>query len=211
MKKLILTTAVLGMSVGLYAQGVVGPDGSLTTPAYPSNLGSFAIDNTANINSSLTATSGGLFFLNGAPLNSDINLEFDLGLGASYGSATIVDLLLGPSGTGPAAGDGSLLGGGLIYDNSGTTYYIKGTTGGQSVGLTMFAWAGNGVSYSAALESSVVSFTMGLGNASSGGPGTTAAVLSAMPAVNVMTVPEPATFALAGLGIASLLAFRRRK
>ena len=42
-----------------------------------------------------------------------------------------------------------------------------------------------------------------------GPPPTPPSELNGMPAV-VLQVPEPATFALAGLGIASLLAFRRR-
>jgi hypothetical protein len=38
-----------------------------------------------------------------------------------------------------------------------------------------------------------------------------ASALSAMPGFQVYAVPEPSTFALAGLGLASLLIFRRRK
>jgi hypothetical protein len=112
---------------------------------------------------------------------------------ASAGFAT-------PFGTGASAGYffGGVLG-------------IPGTSaaGGQLVTVQVVAWnTATGASWAAATE-------RGAGNlfqVTLGGGTTPPPFFTAMTAFNLTTtIPEPSTFALAGLGAASLLLFRRRK
>ncbi len=216
MKKLVLTLSlVTGLAAGLYAQGDLGSQGVTSSPAYPSNLGSFTFDNDANTSVSDTATANGLVWI-GADIPSATLLNDDINMSISDANGTIVSLLLSDS---TASGDITFFGSGLAYDNSGYVYYILGSTGGGSVNVTLSAWTGSGNTYAGDLidpsqYAGSVAFSLVLGNYTTGGPSSTATDFTAMPALvllpGVAPVPEPATLALVGLGSLSLMLFRRK-
>lgn len=89
---------------------------------------------------------------------------------------------------------------------------VAGGPGGPGATFQVLAWDNQGgtiTSYAAALtrgESTVFSITGPLG----GGP-QLPPNLTGWTSFNIAPVPEPSTFALAGLGAAALLIFRRRK
>lgn len=194
MKKLIVSSlAVLGLALSGYSQGVITFDGSL----------------------------GGHVSINGvADTATDINAELLYNNGTMF--VPVVTLLLsassGTSGTlpigsiQPASGDITFNGDGSLYDNSGNTYIIPLIAGGSPATFEVEAWTGSFSSLAAAVTGNANTVTSGsfvetLTLASS----PILAACDQMPAINLVGVPEPATMALAGLGVASLLAFRRRK
>ena len=84
--------------------------------------------------------------------------------------------------------------------------------GGTAVQMYVQAWLGNYSTFAAAMAAlepvaQSANFSVTLSLASS----PVLANVGTMPNINLVPTPEPATFALAGLGIASLSAFRRRK
>jgi len=201
MKKLILSvTAMAVCSAGAYAQGTIAFDGSNNTNPSPS------------------ATSDGYIFINGVvDTSTDVNAELLYSVTGTAGSfLPLVTLSLAASGVGPsgpgagqtidAAGDIKTIGTGQIYDLSGTAYNVPGST--TSAYFQVLAWLG-GSSYATATEAGASAVwqntTLGL----QGSPVTTD--IQGMSAVNVITVvPEPSTMAMAGVGLASMLIFRRR-
>jgi len=94
---------------------------------------------------------------------------------------------------------------------NGGTVGIDGTAAGQVVKMYVVGWASaDGVG---GLGSSIAvgwsnPFLMTLGSSGTPGPNLPTA---GMTAFGVSPVPEPSTFALAGLGAAAMLIFRRRK
>jgi hypothetical protein len=199
MKKLILSAAlVVGMAASVLAQGQVY----------------FDISN--NSSSSSTAASGGVFWIQllGATqptlLGQDVNAVLMGGSSAST-LAPIATLLLSD---GTAAGDITFLGNGVFSDNSGAGYAVAGVSTGGAGFFQIEAWTGNFSTLAAALASGTAYtgtstvFSTPVGGAS--GSGQPAKSLDGAPAI-ILTIPEPSTFALAGLGAAALLIFRRRK
>lgn len=96
---------------------------------------------------------------------------------------------------------------------NGGTVGIDGTAAGQTISLYVIAWkASDGVggfgTSSVVGWSNPISETLG----GSSAPGLTlAGSLTGPIGVSVVGVPEPASFALAGLGAAALMVLRRRK
>jgi hypothetical protein len=111
---------------------------------------------------------------------------------------------------------GSLLnvGGGMVYDLSGTAYAIPGVAANANATLQMQFWLGNFNSYSAAANAAQLVGDSGPYTNPTGGGGVPATIPSSamanMPNITLAIVPEPSTLALCGLGLASLLVFRRR-
>lgn len=111
-------------------------------------------------------------------------------------------LIIPAGGAGPAAGQYA---GGLVY--------LNGTSVGQGLSLYVLGWsnayatptlaaaAGSPVGFSAPIY-----YVLG----SAGQPGGSLATAGISP-FGVSPVPEPSTFALAGLGAAALMIFRRKK
>jgi len=188
MKKLILSTAMaMVVAAGAYAQGLI------------------AIDN--NVNSSLNqaATSGGLFWKDGALLNADANLT--LLAGADVGSLAPLKTFLLSNGS---ATGSSAAGPGTWTDLTGGTYAVPGVAAGAAGTFEVQIWLGDFSSYAAAAAGGAyvgmsTPFTQTLGGGS-----VLPSDLTAMPAVTLAPIPEPSTIALAGLGAAALLIFRRR-
>lgn len=144
----------------------------------------------------------------GGPLNSTVNGGYTVGIYYSLTAATFND----PSGVGTPGGT-FLLG---TTANS-TTPVVAGGLFAATGDFTVPGWTSGSVFV-------VVIAYNGLDYASSSVRGHSA-VFSVTPAINtdaapkfggmggfqVIGVPEPSTFALAGLGLAGLLIFRRRK
>jgi len=203
MKKLILSvTAIAGFSVGALAQGTITFDGS------------------NNANQSITATSGGLVFINGVlDTATDINaalLYSSTGVAGTF--SPVVTLLLSSANTvgtpavgqiSSAAGDIGYGSNGQLYDNSGNTFIIPGISSSATAFFEVQGWLG-GDSYATASgpEATSAVFTEVLS-----GSNPPYATINNMPALNLVTttvVPEPSTLAMAGVGLASMLIFRRR-
>jgi len=198
MKKLILSvTALAACSVGAFAQGTILFD---TT----SGAGTISINGALN-----TGTTA-----------QDINAELLYSATGTAGSfAPLVTLLLSSSNTSPdgqpgdiaaAAGDGTFFKG-YLQDQSGTVYTLP-IAAGAGAFFEVEGWLGANTSSLAAAQAA------GLAN------GTTAvfsetltastapiiASLNNMPALNLVSVPEPSTLAMAGVGLASMLLLRRK-
>jgi len=193
MKKLLLTTIlVAGFTAGVLAQG-------------------FFIDLTGNTGVTSTDTSNGLLYLasNGSPLSPAtypwINVEvFAASSSASVMSSPIVTL------TGAINGPANE-GGGMFYDNSGSEYTIPSVAANANAYLDVEWWTGTATSYATA--TGLIGNTGIFMNPTGGGgsPPSTPPGLTGMPSVDMVPVPEPAICTLVGMGLASLLIFRRRQ
>jgi len=182
--------------------------------------GLFLADNHLNTSLNSADTSGGLFWLNtgngAALINEDFNLEI-MGGSASTGLGLLVSdvsayssVFLSGNGDGAAAGPGTFL------DVNSENMIVPGAPGLNSGFLQLFAWTGTDTSFAAAqadgsytASSGVFAQPLAAQNGNSPVP-----TMTGMPAMVLSTmaiVPEPATFALLGLGAASLMIFRRRK
>jgi len=125
---------------------------------------------------------------------------------------------------GSSAGSLSLIGATPFLAGGGAGYFLGGTrviTGVNEAAVAFIqihAWdVTKGATYSLAQasglgdawgSSGIFSVTTGAPN---GSPPTTPATLVGFQSFSLNPVPEPSTFALAGLGAAALLLFRRRK
>jgi hypothetical protein len=106
------------------------------------------------------------------------------------------------------------LGGGLVYDPSGLSYVIPGVAANGQASLHFQFWVGNFPTYQAALSGLALTADSPTYTNPTGGGGVPPSIppsaMSGMPNVTLTAVPEPSTFALAGLGAAALLMYRRR-
>ena len=187
MKKLILSGLLAGLAVAASGQGIL------------------ALNNADNPSTSTTsATSGGLFFLDTgsgpAKIATDFNAVF------LNGTTTIASFIgngaIGDNGAGP----------GYFYDSSGTVYTIAGVPSG-TFPLTIQAWIGTATDYASATTKGTVTYNQRVADPTAQPP-PLASTLVDMPSLilsGAAPVPEPSTFALAGLGAAALWIFRRRK
>jgi hypothetical protein len=190
MKKLLLIGLLAGLAVSAYAQGLVALNN---------------IDNSSSAPS--TATSGGLFFLDTGsgpnPITTDFNVVFTMG--PASGPTTTVSFI-------GAAAAGGNFGPGLFYDSSGNGYAVPGQPNGSCT-MTIQAWLGSSTTYAGAVTKGTATFQQVLADPTAVPPPTPPSLID-MPSIilsGAAPVPEPSTFALAGLGAAALLIFRRRK
>ena len=212
MKKSILTLAVLGLTAaGSFAQGYflfAGSKGATWDVLAPNTVGSstpqfssgdvtvsFLIGNT--LGSSASATNA-IDAATATQYNALIS-----GLGSTYSQAvnsansTVVSVL--SSSTTPAKG-------GWSY-NGGATFQVANTPG-ASYTVQAIAWAGTSLATATAF---------GWGNSFTYSPG--ASALATPPTFTaagslpfgVAPIPEPTSFALAGIGAAAMMIFRRKK
>lgn len=199
MKKLVLAVvAVVALSVNVFAQGV-----------------QITIDN-LNGAGGRQATANGLFFD---------------GTGAAMTSGAINVTILGGPDAGSLSPVANLTGlnalfysgvPGVFLDPQFGTYNITGVANGGTATLRVLAWRGAAGAYSTAAttdqfypwsgaaEVNGSSFTFTQATGGGGTPPGPPKSLDGMPAM-VLQVPEPSTMALAGLGAAAMLIFRRRK
>jgi hypothetical protein len=202
MRKLILTTVLTaGCAVAAFGQGSVN------------------IANGGNASPDSAATTGGQFWLNTTgtavlmPLdtgNGDGIIWVNVLAGSSAGTVAEMNYMGGKEEldmqtVGHALGADSP----LAFDGS----QVPLTLGAGTVFLELQCWLGNFASYGAAIAGKGIVADSGVFQASLVVDPSTPVNLSQMPAV-VLTqipVPEPGTFALAGLGAAAMMIFRRRK
>ena len=123
--------------------------------------------------------------------------------GAAPGSLSPVITLAG----------GSLLnlGGGLVYDPSGLSYVIPGVAANAQASLQLSFWTGAALTYDTAAPANRGQSPVFTNPTGGGGvpPSIPPSAMANMPNV-IVGVPEPSTIALAGLGAAALLMYRRR-
>jgi len=195
MKKLILSvSAIAGLSMSSFSQGVIYFDGSNNTSTSP------------------TATSEGSVFIAGVlDTTTDINAQllYSSTLGGTY--APVVTLSLASAnntpafgGTGAAAGDITFWGSGVLQDTTGSAYQIPLI----GAGVTAYFEVSGNVTINSKVYSGITGpfsevLTSATGQAND---------IQNMPALNLVTsaVPEPSTLAMAGVGLASMLIFRRK-
>jgi hypothetical protein len=209
MKKIVTLTALIAASAGAYAQGLVsfnntGADMAAVAITVSNNPNAYF---TGNATFSLWDQTGAT----SAVLPSDLS-----------GHLTSVEQLIADGFTqvGPllnltvtAANAGS-----FSTPSSYNVTTVGGVGGGPAV-LAVVAWTGNYTTLAAAetanaLVGAVAFVQSTTGNPNSAPPGTPSDLTGWNATglnLSVVPVPEPATFALAGLGIASMLIARRRK
>jgi hypothetical protein len=197
MKKLILSvTAIAGFSLAGFAQGSINFDGSGNTSTSP------------------TATSNGSVFIAGVlDTATDINSELLYSSTAGGTYSPVVTLLLSSSATSTssaigqtlaAAGDITSYGSGVLYDPNGISYSIPTFAAGSVV---YFEVSGSVTVNGTVYSGQTGPFAETLVASTSPVP----AVIDQMPALNLVSVvPEPSTLAMAGVGLASMLFFRRK-
>ena len=193
MKKLLLSAMLVGLAAGAFAQGQIN------------------LSNGSNSGTGPTSANGGLFWIDAdgpggnapALINTDFNVNF-------YGGSDANNLVLLKSFVG--SGGGAALGAGSFLDLTGVPVSIPGAL--TSGFFRVEAWTGGSTFAGGTLKNqdtfSTV-FSNPLGNPNAQPPGLPTD-LTGMPGIVLTTaIPEPSTFALAGLGAAALLIFRRRK
>ena len=196
MKKIILSAlAVASLSLSSYSQGVITFDASSSSGVVQING---ATDNATDINAALLYFDGTSYVPFVTMLLSDTT--------PTSGNFTA------PS-TQAAGGDVSTFGAGILFDNAGNTYQLPSLPAGSVVSFEVQGWLGAFSTYAQAQAASGATWgtTAAFNETLSSAASPINASLDAMPNLNLITVPEPTTIALAGLGAASLLLFRRRK
>jgi len=207
MKKILTLTALIAASAGAYAQGLVsfnntGGDMSAVSVVTNSSPSGYAY---GPLTFSLWANS------TASSLPSDLSAH----------TATVEQLIAdGFSQVGPLL-QGTVTAVNSGYLSAGASYNvptINGVAGGSAL-LAVVGWTGNATTLAAAetggaLVGAVAFLQTTTGNPLSAPPGTPSDLTGWNATglnLNLVAVPEPATFALAGLGIASMLIARRRK
>jgi hypothetical protein len=99
---------------------------------------------------------------------------------------------------------------------TGGTLTLNPLNAGGAIDYVVVGWTGNYASFDAALTASAMAnvsskFTSGTGNPTTSPPGTATPIADSFGGLTLQPIPEPSTLALAGLGAAALLIFRRRK
>jgi hypothetical protein len=215
MKKLLLTAIAASVAAVTYGQGTIFIYNYDNT-----GVANGAGGTTANPTYSAAVTSNGLIFttdttaqagtLGGTAGSTLIGQDFSWALyGGATASSSALTLVASETGS-DTAGDNINWG---QFQGLAQTYTVAGTTASSTVYLELYVWEGTTfTTYAAAAAGGDFVGDSGVfANASGGGPNAPSA-LTGLPDMNLaVVVPEPGTLALAALGGASLLMFRRKK
>jgi hypothetical protein len=212
MKQLLITAlAVTAAAVTSYGQGTIFINNLSNTGIYNGNGGTVA-----NPVYSALVTQNGLIFttdatetqaaVSGSGTSALMGDDFSWAL---YGGSSASSLTLLASETGSATtGDNEFWG--QVYGGANQVS-VTGTTANSTVYLELYVWEGSTFStYADAVTGGDYAGVSGVFTNPSGGGNTVGSSLTGMPDV-LLTVPEPTSMALAALGGASLLLFRRKK
>lgn len=222
MKKYLATLAVTALAVSAFAQGTVVLQNSTGLVKQWTS----ATDSTVMT----TPQNGGMVQLiaaaSGTALANPLGTLGTGGFAANY--STLAAFLAANPGwaltqtgigsTAPVAAAANIgFGAGLF--NAGTRY-INGIPAGGAAQYMVVGWTGNAANYEAAYAADAFLGVSAVFNMTATGDPTAVpagTAISLRPTFGGMTlaplsvIPEPSTFALAGLGAAALLIFRRRK
>jgi len=226
MKKLLITTLMVGALVGsVFAQGTVSlplgsvykaeysPDGVTITPVPVGNPAQVSTYGNLNIQ---------VYY---APVGTAAPF------GSAFSTASMMPSAWTASTTSPLQ---QVLG--LAGITPSTTFTLQNATGGANSEVMVVGWTGTYANWDAAytawqaspttvllgwtgeaLSGGALAWSNGTGNPGGSPPTTPVALATGAAGYNglILTtttiIPEPSTFALAGLGAAALLIFRRRK
>lgn len=200
MKKLVLTTiACVGLTASVLAQGSMLNVNNFQGAGGP------------------TATSFGLFFNSSG--NPYTGASITATVLAGPDAANLAALTSGPGGMN--AGTMLFAAPGVYFDQTFQTYNVAGVAAGANATVQVQAWADGAASYGASADkfyawngaTYVDASTFTFVNPTGGG-GTPPGLpkdLDGMPAMSLQVIPEPSVLALTGLGLGTLLLFRRRK
>jgi len=201
-KTLVASMLGLGLAASSYGQGVVSFNNYISTSF---NQVNYATD----------AALGGLSGQHVVDPNVELQCFYAIG---TFGSSAAF-FSAATAGVTTFINPGVTYAGGGYY--TGPNQTITGWTSGQTVTFAVEAWQTSGTFGGATFAQSLERGTSGLWTESAAA---SASVNGIQPAANPATgfaggppvmsidlVPEPSTIALAGLGMASLLAVRRRK
>lgn len=212
MKKTLLTVLLVSATAAAFGQGALnwGTTFGTTTfiPVYGADPASPTLRLTGQ--SAIGKPSGTTVY--GGPLLSGTGYTFGVLAGASSSSLSLIASTTFRTGTGTALPKGLVIGGTAtvpgVEPNSPGFYQMVAW---DNAGGTILDWA-SAKANSASWGFSDVFPTGALGGIDpvSGSP-ITAPNTAGWVSFNITAIPEPATFALAGLGAAALLIFRRRK
>ena len=204
-KSLILGVAVMGLAASSFAQGTIS-FANATTSLISTNNGT-----TSGVARTTTGTVVELFYQVGsstapAPLTSAALTGTLRGWEPVYTDQTATTVAGAKSISGLSAG--KVIGGGV---STGTDVAPAG-----NVWLEVVAWTGGTVGQAvSSANSGAAGFLFGVSNVFSQGTGDGLSIpavqITGMNAFSLVPIPEPTTIAVAGLGAASLLLFRRRK
>jgi len=211
MKKTLLTIIPLVVAASAMAQGTINfansVSGVFRNPIYDVNPASPSVSQSGQ--SSLGLPTGSTVY--GGPLLQGTGYTFALYAGVA-GLSDPNQLTLITTVTFRTATSATALPAGLIQ--TVVDVPIPGVAAGSIATLQVRAWANNGGS--ATFDTAVTKATSALfqsgplGGTSPGGPVLTPD-MAGWSSFSLATIPEPSTFALAGMGAAALMIFRRRK
>jgi hypothetical protein len=208
MKKLVGILAISALASAAFAQGLVG---------FINNTAGYVTQWTSSTDPTLirVPAGGGMVELLTAPSGTAFNSLGTLGasgyvlnyptleafLGANPGWADMATVGF----TTPAAG----------RFNGGTVTLQTAIAGNANAEYVIIGWTGTAATFDLAMGTANTMFGSGpmltTTTGSGATPPTPATLLSAtFTGMTLAPIPEPATFALAGLGLAALVAFRRR-
>jgi len=219
MKKVIVTALAMTCAVGVFAQGTVAFNnrvGAGTSHVYVGGNGTQIRGNGATDSPAGSTSYAGLALIGASGINGQ------------YGAATTLAQLLAANGAGqpesslvPSLGTTTFRTGGAAGNINLITSTLTGVPlDSPAATLQMVAWDNSSGLYPTWTQASVA-WTQGLiaaGRSATFTVNNIGGNLNVPPDVepgltsfNIFIVPEPTSFALAGLGAAALLIFRRRK